>query len=154
MVAELKPELWKHSLSFSVYDLWPLCEREPNGVFGFHHISYRVHTLTLSIVSYLYRPFIWDPDYSSSNKTQQFSSLNQENRKVGLFDWLFSASHQRTATEDSLAQVSITDSTPTLNQWRKDRVLTSPRGSIQTVEIIIHHCPLGGVLLRCQSSND
>lgn len=88
------------------------------------------HPHTLYCLSYLYRPFIWDPDYSSSNKTQQFSSLNQENRKVGLFYSLISASHQRTATEASLAQVSITDSKPTLSQWRKDRVLTSPRGSI------------------------
>lgn len=71
----------------------------------------RSHPHSLYCLSYLCRPFIWDPDYSSSNKTQQFSSLNQENRKVGLFYWLFSASHQRTATEASLAQVSITDST-------------------------------------------
>lgn len=156
--AELKPELfrlWKHFLSFSVYDLWPLCEPANQTEYLDFTISLMAFTPSLSLLSLLSLSYF----YLRSRLQQQ-----QQNAAILIFEpgkpksrivlLVILSQPQRTATEASLAQVSITDSTPTLSQWRKDRVLTSPRGSIQTLEIIIHHCPLGGVLLRCQCSAD
>lgn len=84
-VAELKPELfrlWKYSFIFcSVCDLWPLCEcvNKTECICLSPYLLSCSHPHTLHCLSYLCRPFIWDPrlqqQQSPSNKTAHNSHL-------------------------------------------------------------------------------